>query len=141
MRIVADTNTVISGLLWGGPPRQILEYARIGQIRLYTSHSLLAELAEVIGRAKFNARIQAAGLSAGELIASYQRLAVRVDPQALPAPVSRDADDDEVLACASAASAAIIVSGDQDLLSLGNHGDTRILTAPLALEHLRNMAR
>ncbi|MBV6417340.1 MAG: hypothetical protein CMLOHMNK_02001 [Steroidobacteraceae bacterium] len=46
MRIVADTNTVVSGLLWQGPPRQIINAAREQRITLHTSLFLLAELAD-----------------------------------------------------------------------------------------------
>lgn len=53
MRIVADTNTVLSGLLWHGPPRRLLELARQRTVTLCTSPALLAELAEVIARDKF----------------------------------------------------------------------------------------
>lgn len=128
MRIVADTNTVLSGLLWQGPPRQIIERARAGAVTLHTSLVLLAELAEVIGRAKFIERIQSAQLSAANLVADYRGLAVLVDPQPLPAPVSRDPDDDHVLACALTAAADLIVSGDRDLLTLGTFRDIRILS-------------
>ena len=48
MRIVADTNTVLSGLLWQGPPRRLLDLARERRVSLYTSVTLLAEPAEVI---------------------------------------------------------------------------------------------
>lgn len=37
MRIVADTNTVLSGLLWQGPPRRLLDFARERNVSLYTS--------------------------------------------------------------------------------------------------------
>lgn len=136
MRIVADTNTVLSGLLWQGPgpPRAIIDRAREGAITLHTSLVLLAELAEVIGRGKFARRIQRAGLSAAGLVEDYQHLAVLVEPLPLPAPVSRDPDDDHVLACALAAQAALIVSGDQDLLSLGSFNHIQILPARQALE-------
>ena len=97
MRIVADTNTILSGLLWQGPPRQIINRARAGDITLHTSLVLLAELAEVIGRSKFTRRIQSVQLSAAGLVADYQHLAVLVDPQPLAAPTSRDADDDHDL--------------------------------------------
>jgi uncharacterized protein len=134
VQIVADTNTVLSGLLWQGPPRQIIDQARAGAVTLHTSLTLVAELAEVIGRGKFARRIRHANLSAARLVEDYRRLSVLVEPQPLPAPVSRDADDDHVLACALAAEAALIISGDDDLLSLGTFRDIRILTAREALD-------
>ncbi len=47
MRVVADTNLVVSGLLWQGPPRRLLDLARERKITLCTSATLLAELADV----------------------------------------------------------------------------------------------
>lgn len=136
MRIVADTNTVASGLIWQGPPRQIINAARAGTITLHTSITLLAELAEIIGRGKFIRPILRAGLSAAAIVEDYQRLAVLVEPQPLPAPVSRDPDDDHVLACALAAQVALIVSGDKDLLVLGTFNNIPILPAAQALATL-----
>lgn len=133
MRIVADTNIVLSGLLWQGPPRQLLDLARERKVSLYTSVTLLAELAEVIAREKFTERVRAAGLSAAELVQDYERLAELVNPEPLPAPVSRDPDDDHVLACALAAKAEIIVSGDKDLLDLKACQGIPIRTASDAL--------
>ena len=133
MRIVVDTNTVLSGLLWRGPPRRLIEWARGNAVTLCTSLVLLAELAEVIGRPKFVERIKAAGLSAAALVQDYGRLAEIVDPAPLLGPVSRDPDDDAVLATALAAHADLIVSGDSDLLDLGKFGDIRILTTAEAL--------
>ena len=137
MRIVADTNTVLSGLLWQGPPRRLLDLARERRIALCTSLTLLAELAEVIAREKFAERVRAAGLSAAELVEDYERLAEVIAPEALPAPVSRDPDDDHVLACALAAKAELIVSGDKrHLLVLGNYQGIPIRTASDALSAL-----
>lgn len=141
MRIVADTNTVLSGLLWQGPPRQIIDQARAGAVTLHTSLTLVAELAEVIGRGKFARRILHANLSATRLVEDYRRLAVLADPPPLPAPVSRDPDDDHVLACALAAEATLIVSGDDDLLSLGTFRDIPILPAHEALDLIAAAAR
>jgi putative PIN family toxin of toxin-antitoxin system len=94
---------------------------------------LLAELAEAIGRAKFLARVRAAGLTAAELVEDYARLAEIVVPASLAEPVSRDPDDDLVLATALAAEASLIVSGDGDLLVLRTFRDIRILNAAAAL--------
>jgi len=136
MRIVADTNTVLSGLLWPGPPRRLLDRARERALTLCTSATLLAELAEVIARNKFVQRVQAAGLSATELVQDYERLAQIVEPEPLPAPVSRDPDDDHVIACALAARAPLIVSRDQDLLVLHPYQGIAILASAEALQHL-----
>jgi uncharacterized protein len=133
VRIVADTNTVLSGLLWQGSPRQLIDLARGRAFTLLTSTALLAELAEVIGRAKFAARVHDAGLAAAELVEDYARLAEIVVPASFPELVSRDPDDDLVLATALAAEASLIVSGDRDLLVLGTFRDIRILDAADAL--------
>ena len=60
MRVVADTNVVVSGLLWHGPARQLLNAARQGTVELFTSGALLAELEEVflVKVAEFIARIR-----------------------------------------------------------------------------------
>ena len=133
MRLVADTNTALSWLLWQGPPRRLIDLARERAFTLCTSTALLAELAEVIGRPRFAARVHDAGLVAADLVQDYARLAEVVVPASLTEPVSRDPDDDLVLATALGAEASLIVSGDRDLLVLGTFRDIRILAAADAL--------
>ncbi|NEO52174.1 MAG: putative toxin-antitoxin system toxin component, PIN family [Okeania sp. SIO3B5] len=48
MRIILDTNTVISGLLWRGKPFEVLELVRSGQVEAYTSEAMLEELLDVL---------------------------------------------------------------------------------------------
>ena len=103
MRIVVDTNTAISGLLWPGPPRRIIDLIRARTHTLCLSLALIAELAEVIARPKFAQRLSDAGLSASALVQDYSRFAEIVEPAPLSQPVSRDPDDDVVLATALAA--------------------------------------
>ena len=134
MRVVADTNTVISGLLWHGAPRKVLDLARTGQITLYTSPALLAELRDVLGREKFAKRLQAAGMSVRYLSLRYASLAHVVRPKPIRPVILNDPDDDIVLACALAANAEVIVSGDSHLLNLKNHQDIAIITANDLLE-------
>ena len=57
MRIVADTNTVVSGLLWRGKQRRILDAARDGIVELCISDALLYELEDVLSRPKFSKRL------------------------------------------------------------------------------------
>ena len=136
MRIVLDTNVTVSGLLWSGPPRRILGAARAGSIRLFVDAELLSELADVLRRDKFAPRFVAAGKSGRELIDDYTALVEIVSPLPLPAAVSVDPDDDAVLACAVAAQAEVIVTGDDHLLRLSVYQGIAILTAPALLARI-----
>lgn len=129
MRAVADTNVVVSGLLWQGPPRRVLDLARTGMLDLFTSPALLVELEDVLGRQKFRRRLESAGVDPGELVLGYAALASVVLPAEKPAVIVEDPDDDEVIACALAARAEVIVSGDRHLRSLRSFRGIRIVTA------------
>ena len=129
MHVVADTNTVISGLLWHGPPRQVLDAARTGTLALSTSAALLAELAEVLQRPKFAERLARANVTPYALVLGYAALARLVVPAPIEPVVEADPDDDAVLACAVAACAEVIVSGDRALLALGSYESIPIITA------------
>ena len=133
MRAVFDTNVLVSALLWHGPPHALLEQVRNGSIALITSPALLAELADVIGRAKFDAILLRANTSREQVLAQVRQLAEVVDPPPLPQPVCRDPDDDAVLALALAAKVDCIVSGDDDLLVLETFQGIAIITPAQAL--------
>lgn len=132
VRVVADTNTVVSAFLWGGPPAAVLEAARTQRIILLTSTALLDELVEVLAREKFARRIRQVGSSVDAMVSNYRALVTLVEPLPM-APTSRDPDDDAVLACALAAAADLIVTRDQDLLTLGTFRHIRILSSADAL--------
>lgn len=116
MRAVADTNVLVSGLLWHGAPHSLLEQVRSGALMLVSSPALLAELADVIGRPKFDLALARSNTSREHTLDEIYRLVEVVEPPPLPAPVCRDPDDDVVLALAIAAHVELIVSGDPDLL-------------------------
>lgn len=127
MRVVADTNVIVSGLLWHGPSRQFLNAARQGTVELFTSGALLAELEEVLQREKFIKRLTAAQVQPRDLVPGYAALATVVQPAHIAPVVLRDSDDNEVIACAVAAAAVNIVSGDHDLLALKRHQEIEIV--------------
>lgn len=126
--VVLDTNVVLSAFLWRGRPGSILELAGERELLLLTSRELLSELTEVLHRQRFASQVAMTGNSVRQMLARYRRLATVVATSRLPAPVSRDADDDAVLACAVAARADFIVTGDQDLLVLAEHAGIQIVT-------------
>jgi uncharacterized protein len=129
MRVVADTNIIVSGLLWHGNPRAVLEAARDGIIDLYTSAVLLEELEDVLMRERFAARLRAAGVDAHELVLGYAALARGVEPAEIAPVVYADPDDDAVIACAISSRSEVIVSGDSHLLDLKKHENIRIVRA------------
>jgi uncharacterized protein len=98
--------------------------------------ALLAELTDVIGRAKFDAILVQSKTTRERSLAEVRQLAEVVEPPPLPAPVCRDPDDDEVLALALAAKVDLIVSGDDDLLVLQVFEGIPILTPAQALQHV-----
>jgi len=55
VRAVIDTNVLLSGLLWRGAPHALIEHVQAGALAMISSPALLAELADVISRAKFDA--------------------------------------------------------------------------------------
>lgn len=136
MRVVLDTNITISGLLWRGAPRQVIEAALSEQIELFSSADLLEELDDVLSRPKLAARLAQIGKMPSEIIDEYLALVIIISPTPLATAVSADPDDDVVLACALAAQAAAIVSGDDDLLTLRVFQTIPILTAPELLARL-----
>ena len=135
MRVVADTNTVISGILWQGNPRRVLDAARDDLIELYTSRVLLEEL-KALSREKFASRLSLANLTAKYVVRNFSSVAVVIEPAPIKAVILRDPDDDTVLACALSASCDVIVFGDNDLLDLKEHLGIRILTATQILAEL-----
>ncbi|MEO7557674.1 MAG: putative toxin-antitoxin system toxin component, PIN family [Gammaproteobacteria bacterium] len=120
MRVVLDTNTLVSSIISaGGPPRHLLDAARTQVFELYSSATLLAELHDVLSREKFATRLAEAGLTPQGIVRELRRMAYMVVPPSVPRVIENDPDDDHVLACAVAAQADLIVSGDKHLHSLG----------------------
>lgn len=138
MRIVLDTNIVLSALLWRGTPYRLFDAIRQQpDVQLYSSATLLAELADVLTRPSPTKQLATIGKTAREVTADYLAVVEIVAPATLSAPVSRDPDDDQVLACALAAQADLIVSGDGDLLTLKSFQGVPIVTAAQAVEKIK----
>lgn len=134
LRLVLDTNVAVSGLLWGGHSRRLLELALDNTIALYSSPVLIDELSQTLHYAKLGKRITAMETTAQALVASYSVMVTLVVPQQVPRVIVQDADDDQVLACAVEAHAHLIASGDQHLHSLGgNYLGVRIVTPAEAM--------
>ncbi len=95
-----------------------------------------AELEDVLGRRKFAARLRAAQVTVDELVYGYAALATTIRTAKIQPAIKDDPDDDIVLACAIAAKAEVIASGDGHLLELKEYEGIRILTVNQVLEEV-----
>ena len=134
MRAVIDTNVLVSGLFWHGAPHTLLAQVRAGGLTLVSSPALLAELDNVTGRAKFQTILASTNTSREDVINELRQLAELLEAPALPQPVCRDPQDDHALALALAAKVDVIISGDEDLLALGNFQGIPIVAPAKAVQ-------
>lgn len=130
MIIVLDSNVILSGILWGGPPARVLERVELGMDKAFTSRSMLRELDAVLKRPKFRRPLEKAGVSRQDILRWTIVHTTLIVPKPLSGPgVPGDPGDDKFLACAESGRADYLITGDvQHLIRLGRWGRTRIVT-------------
>lgn len=127
MRVVLDTNVLVSGLISpAGSPAEIHQAWRRGDFELVTSEPLLHELVEVLSYPRIRKRLHWSDGQLSDFAELYRATAILVSPT-LKLAVSRDSDDDRVLEAAQASHADYIVTGDSDRLTLGDFAGIPIL--------------
>jgi putative PIN family toxin of toxin-antitoxin system len=136
VRAILDTNVAVAAILWRGPPHALLEKVRDGDLQLVSSAALLAELADVLGRDKLGAVLSRTETSIEQVLQEFRQLVELIEPPPLPHRVCRDPDDDQVLALAQTANVDMLVSGDNDLLHLGDFAGIPIVTPADAIKRL-----
>jgi putative PIN family toxin of toxin-antitoxin system len=115
-KVVLDTNVVLSAILFGGKPRQILEAAIGGTIKICISGQTIAELERVLHRPRFGFNSQMVQTIISEITA----IAEWVEPHIHRQLVVNDPGDNMFLDCAIEGKVDYLVSGDHHLLSIGN---------------------
>ena len=129
VRVVPDTNVYVSALLWTGIPHRLLRLAEAGEVTLVTTPAIMEELREVLGRPKFRLRISTLQTSVAELMESLLSAVEVIPDLAIEPVIKRDPDDDKILACAVAAQAEWLISGDDHLLSVKRYKGIAIVTS------------
>ncbi len=124
MRVVCDTNVLLSGFLFGGHCRKIIRLISEGRIDGFITSALTTELEGILQRPKF-------GLAATQIaviIDLVRQTFVTVSPMESVQVIKDDPDDDAVIEAALAACAELVVSGDSHLLDLKEFRGIRIVS-------------
>ena len=123
MKVVLDTNVLVSGVFFSGPPRQILEAWRDGRVELVASLEILEEYRRVGERlgAEFE------GVSLEPFFTLLAMNALIAQPRPLPEAVVSDSTDDKFFACALGTDCRIIVSGDNRVLAASGYEGVEVV--------------
>lgn len=132
MRVVPDTNVLISAIFWEGNESKIIELAEEGSLTLVTSLPILEELKEVLSYQKFALNKE----KVNEQVEYYFFLAELVSPTEKVDLIQEDPSDNKFLECARKGEAEYIVSGDQHLLRLKEFKGIQVVKGEELLEIL-----
>jgi putative PIN family toxin of toxin-antitoxin system len=124
MRVVLDTNVVVSALLFKTTLSKIIALWQRGAITPVISKDTFQELQAVLAYPKFAlTRDEIRAILEGEILPFFEVIEVREDVKG----VCADPADDKFLACALSASADYLVSGDKALTELKQYKSVRII--------------
>jgi hypothetical protein len=125
LKVVVDTNVLVSALLFGGTPGKLIVLWQTGAIKPLASKEIFDEYLRVLTYPKF-------GLSEEEIhFLLYQQILPYfdvIDIQPGPRIISKDPEDEKFIKCALAGKATFIISGDQHLLALKSYQKIKILS-------------
>ena len=138
MRVVLDTNVLVSALLWRGSTSEILALAQSETIILCVSQDTIDELLDVLSRPKFTAVLESVGKTSTGVAEELLEVVAYYPSARFPVTVvAEDPKDDKFLACATPRQADFIVRGDRHLLELGSFEGIPIITPAQFLSRMR----
>ena len=135
MRLVLDTNIIVSAFFWEGNEAELLRRIEEGKAIIYTTREILKEIEDVIKRQKFEDIIRKTNTTADEIMQKMISLSHIVVPTN-KVDICRDKKDNKFLECAESAEADYIISGDKDLLALIKYKNCFIIKSKVILEKL-----
>lgn len=139
MRVVVDTNVLISALLKADSvPARIVSIWREGAIELVLSSAIVAEVTRVLAYPRIRSRVSET--DAERFIALLHAAATFVEPLESVIAVEPDPDDDKFVALALASGAGVIISGDSHLLNLEAFQDIQIIGPAQFIEMMLSSA-
>ena len=134
VRVVIDTNVIISAFISGGKSLKILDYWKNGDITLVVSNTILQEYRDILSSEKIRNKYKISLFNIDLFIKDIVSISYFVDDHMLldrPLILSRDCKDDIFISCALISNCKYLISGDKDVLTLKNNtllGKLKIVT-------------
>lgn len=139
MRVVLDTNVLISGLFWKGKAAKILDLAEKGEITICFTEEILDEVTRVLSYPRIFKHLQKADLKIEDVLQCLTRqVEFYQDSIQLRNVIREDPADNKFLSCALVSQAKYIISGDHHLLKLKSFVDILIITPAQFLSIFKN---
>ena len=124
MIAVFDTNVLIAAIVTEGLCSKLLHRARAGEFSLISCPFILKELRGILSK-KFGLSQEDIALTIELIREAVHRV---IDHRIKITDICRDGDDDNIIACAVAAKADYLVTGDLDLLAIKRYQNIKIIT-------------
>ena len=128
MRLVLDTNVLLSGSFWDGASSEIIERIENKEIELVLSKEIIAEFAKVLEYEEIQQKIRDKNLEMKRTIEKIVSISIIVEPTRKIEFVKEDKDDNIILECALEGKADFIISQDNHLLKLKEFEGIKIIT-------------
>jgi len=130
MNVVLDTNVLVSGIFFSGPPYEILKAWRNGKFQIVVSPEIMEEyrrVGEILGE-----NFPGVELTPFLKLLTFEARVVRARP--LPDNVCEDPDDDKFLACAVSSRSGVIISGYKKLLKTSGYRGIKVVKPRFFIE-------
>ncbi|NLB74926.1 MAG: putative toxin-antitoxin system toxin component, PIN family [Crenarchaeota archaeon] len=134
LRVVLDTNVLVSALISDGKSRELLKMGIVKQYAIVISDLILKELALVLSRPKFKTSQD----EVQRVIVALMRTAEVVNVTSKLKAVKEDPKDDMIVDTAYDGNANMIVTGDSHLLALNEYREIKIVTVEKMIAYLNS---
>ncbi|MBU0979411.1 MAG: putative toxin-antitoxin system toxin component, PIN family [Nanoarchaeota archaeon] len=141
MRVVPDTNVLVSGTFWRGKSHKILELIDGRKIRFLISQQIVEEYRKVISSEEIVKKTENFRLIFSDVIERILSLSILIDPEIRLDVVKEDPDDNKVLECAKDGRADYIITQDNHLLKLKKFEGIQILTPEEFIEVIEGIRK
>jgi putative PIN family toxin of toxin-antitoxin system len=136
-RLTLDANIFISALVFGGKPEQLLEMALRGEVEIFISDEIVAEISRVLARPKFGLNVE----EIAEAQHYIDKCTKRVTPTMKLNVVESDPDDNKIVECAVESGSEAIVTHDKDLIRMGSYQGIEMIKVGAFLHRVQGQGR